>query len=164
MKQTAVSGLAAVADGAGRFEIAEIETPAPAPGEVRVRIQACGLCHTDHASLTWPGPLVLGHEGAGIVDVVGAGVAGVRAGDRVLLNWAMPCGHCFQCDAGLPPLYGNCLPERDFPKIFDWVRSGELSLDALISRTYRLEELGTAIDDMLSGRIAKGVIELDRSL
>ena len=91
---------AAIGRGDGRFFIDTIEVGAPAPGEVRVRVAASGLCHTDHQSLTWSGPLVLGHEGAGVVESVGEGVTEVRAGQRVLLNWAIPCGRCPRCTAG----------------------------------------------------------------
>ena len=91
------TGLAAVADGSGGFQIRQIEVDPPGPGEVRVRMSAAGVCHTDHASLGWPGPLVMGHEGAGTVDMVGDGVTGFAPGDAVLLNWAIPCGDCPQC-------------------------------------------------------------------
>jgi len=53
------------------------------------------------------------------------------------------------------------LPARDFPRIFQHYQRGELKLDELVTRTYRLEQLGTALDDMLSGRNAKGVIIFD---
>ena len=65
-----------------------------------MRIQAAGICHTDHASLHWPGPLVLGHEGAGVVEALGEGVQHLQLGQPVLLNWAIPCGHCPQCMRG----------------------------------------------------------------
>ncbi len=94
---TALTGPALIADGAGGFTLDEITVEAPGPGEVRVRVTAAGLCHTDHASLTWPGPLVMGHEGAGIVESAGEGVTHVAPGQPVLLNWAIPCGTCFQC-------------------------------------------------------------------
>ena len=96
----AATGLAAVTDGEGGFRIRTIEVDPPGPGEVRVRIDAAGICHTDHASLGWPGPLVMGHEGAGTVDLVGEGVTGFAPGDPVLLNWAIACGHCPQCSRG----------------------------------------------------------------
>lgn len=92
--------LAAVAHGDGRFTLEPISVRAPGPGEVRVRIDAAGLCHTDHQSLGWPGPLVMGHEGAGTVESVGPGVSHVAVGDAVLLNWAIPCGRCTRCQAG----------------------------------------------------------------
>ena len=92
--------LAAIADGAGAFAIDEIEVGAPLRDEVLVEIQAAGICHTDHASLSWTRPLVMGHEGAGVVRDIGPGVAHVQPGDRVVLNWCIPCGDCFQCRRG----------------------------------------------------------------
>lgn len=92
--------LAAIADGIGGFEIDEIEVASPRAGEVLVEMRAAGICHTDHASLRWKRPLVMGHEGAGVVREVGPGVTRYVPGDRVLLNWAIPCGTCFQCHSG----------------------------------------------------------------
>jgi len=371
----ALQGDAAIADGQGGFVIEPISVRAPRSGEVRVRMTAAGLCHTDHASLRWPGPLVLGHEGAGVVESVGPDVAQqhpqLHPGQPVLLNWAIPCGRCAQCQRGrgslcertlgvdaalgssapapghtlwrgqpversfklgtfaehtlvraealtvrpaqlparhacilgcgvmtgvgaalnvaqvqpgdtvavvgcggvglsvvqgarlagaarivaidrrpaalqralalgathtleaadddpqaeqlaaavraltggrgadhafeatgvaalaflplklcrhggnavqlsgahgpvsvempqfwwdkryLVPLYGGCLPDRDFPRLFDWAARGELQLDSLVTHTYRLRELSQAMDDMLTGRSAKGVILFD---
>ena len=91
---------AAVAHGDGRFTLETLAVRAPGPGEVRVRIEAAGLCHTDIQSLHWPGPLVMGHEGAGTVEAVGPGVAHLQPGDAVVLNWAIPCGRCPRCTAG----------------------------------------------------------------
>jgi S-(hydroxymethyl)glutathione dehydrogenase / alcohol dehydrogenase len=91
---------AAIGDGHGGFVIDETIVRAPQAGEVRVALRAAGICHTDHASLQWPGPLVLGHEGAGVVDSVGQGVTHLRPGQPVLLNWAIPCGRCPQCQRG----------------------------------------------------------------
>lgn len=93
----AVTGPAAISDGQGGFVIDEISVAAPGPGEVRVRLRAAGVCHTDHASLCWSGPLVIGHEGAGEIEAIGEGVAHLSIGQPVLLNWAIPCGTCFQC-------------------------------------------------------------------
>jgi len=59
------------------------------------------------------------------------------------------------------PLYGQCVPGRDFPRLFEYYRQGKLLLDELVTRTYRLDQLKNAIDDMLSGRNAKGVILFD---
>lgn len=91
---------AAIATGTGHFSIEEIEVGAPRPGEVLVAMKAAGICHTDHASLWWKRPLVMGHEGAGVIHAVGPEVTGFKPGDRVLLNWAIPCGDCFQCRSG----------------------------------------------------------------
>ena len=91
---------AAIADGYGAFTLDQIEVDAPFTDEVLVRMKAAGICHTDHASMGWKRPLVMGHEGAGVVEAVGEGVTNVQIGDRVVLNWAIPCGRCFQCRGG----------------------------------------------------------------
>ncbi|HYE33376.1 MAG TPA: alcohol dehydrogenase catalytic domain-containing protein [Methylomirabilota bacterium] len=91
---------AAIADGYGKFAIDDIEVAEPQDDEVLVRIKAAGICHTDHASLSWKRPLIMGHEGAGVVEAVGPAVRHVKAGDRVALNWAIPCGQCAQCLRG----------------------------------------------------------------
>ena len=77
--------------------VEEIVLDPPGPHEVQVRVEACGLCHTDvHVVETggWgmPFPILLGHEGAGIVEEVGADVTSVQPGDRVVLAWRAPCG------------------------------------------------------------------------
>jgi S-(hydroxymethyl)glutathione dehydrogenase/alcohol dehydrogenase len=101
---SAVLSAAAIGDGRGGFVVEPVRVRAPLAGEVRVRITAAGLCHTDHASLQWPGPLVLGHEGAGVVESVGPDVLAqhpaLQPGQPVLLNWAIPCGRCPQCRRG----------------------------------------------------------------
>ena len=96
-----ISAKAAIADGNGGFSIEEIQVDHPGEWEVLVGIKASGVCHTDWDSLSWGRPIVLGHEGAGVVLEVGEGVSRVAVGDEVVMNWAIPCGHCFQC------LHGN---------------------------------------------------------
>jgi len=80
----------------------------PGPAQVRVRLAAAGVCHSDlslaNGTLLQRFPVVLGHEGAGTVVAVGPGVASVAPGDRVVLNWAPPCGECWWCTAGEPYL------------------------------------------------------------
>jgi S-(hydroxymethyl)glutathione dehydrogenase/alcohol dehydrogenase len=93
----AVNSLAAIGKGDGSFAIESTQVRAPLGNEVRVRMAAAGICHTDHQSLSWEGPLVLGHEGAGWVESIGPEVKGLAIGQPVLLNWAIPCGHCTQC-------------------------------------------------------------------
>jgi S-(hydroxymethyl)glutathione dehydrogenase / alcohol dehydrogenase len=98
---------AAVTDGHGHIEMADVEVEEPGPGEVRVALAAAGLCHTDLELLSGGRRVILGHEGAGHVEHVGAGVEGLVPGDAVVLNWAMPCGHCAACTRGEPFL---CYP------------------------------------------------------
>ena len=91
---------AAIADTQGGFAVADIEVAPPGPGEVAVAIKASGVCHTDADSMNWSHRHVMGHEGAGEVTAVGHGVTSVAPGDRVLLNWAVPCLHCPACRGG----------------------------------------------------------------
>lgn len=83
------------------LELVEIDLPEPAAGQVRVRLAAAGVCHSDlslsNGTLRQPVPAVLGHEGAGTVVSVGEGVTAVAPGDRVVLNWAPSCGTCYFC-------------------------------------------------------------------
>ncbi|MEV6398797.1 zinc-binding dehydrogenase [Streptomyces sp. NPDC051907] len=86
------------------LEITDIELPEPGPGQVRVRLVAAGVCHSDlslsNGTMRVPTPCVLGHEGAGVVVSVGDGVAHVAPGDGVVLNWAPSCGKCHHCRIG----------------------------------------------------------------
>ena len=91
---------AAVASGDGSFSIEEIEIGNPQDDEVLVEIKAAGLCHTDYDSLSWGKPIVMGHEGSGIVRAAGKNVTDLAIGDAVILNWATPCEKCFQCQRG----------------------------------------------------------------
>ncbi|MEV7423245.1 MULTISPECIES: zinc-binding dehydrogenase [unclassified Streptomyces] len=95
------------------LEITEIELPEPGPGQVRVRLAAAGVCHSDlslsNGTMRVPVPAVLGHEGAGTVVSVGAGVTRVAPGDGVVLNWAPSCGSCPPCAAGEVWLCDNAL-------------------------------------------------------
>lgn len=91
---------AAIATGSGSFQIDFIEVGEPQGDEVLVELKAAGICHTDYDSLSWGKAIVMGHEGAGIVRSVGPNVRKVQPGDSVILNWAIPCGYCFQCLEG----------------------------------------------------------------
>lgn len=92
---------AAITDGKGHYRIDQLDVGDPRAGEVLVEIKASGVCHTDLKLLPHQPVLVMGHEGAGVVLKTGPGVTRVSAGERVLLNWAMPCGNCFACRNGL---------------------------------------------------------------
>ncbi|MBO0929827.1 alcohol dehydrogenase catalytic domain-containing protein [Fibrella aquatilis] len=91
---------AAIASGNGTFLIDTIQVTEPQGDEVLVLMKAAGICHTDYDSLSWGKTIIMGHEGAGVVQAVGPLVRSVQPGDAVILNWAIPCGHCFQCLEG----------------------------------------------------------------
>src|SRR4249919_1262333 len=105
--------------------IAELGAPAriepivvdpPGPAEVLVRLEASGVCHSDlwaieHGNWGAPWPMLLGHEGAGVIDAAGEGVTNVAPGDRVVVVWAAPCGHCRQCRRGMPRRCGHMLDQ-----------------------------------------------------
>ncbi|MFE9599851.1 Zn-dependent alcohol dehydrogenase [Streptomyces hokutonensis] len=95
------------------LEIAEIDLPDPGPGQVRVRLAAAGVCHSDlsltNGTMRVPVPAVLGHEGAGTVVAVGEGVTHIAPGDPVVLNWAPSCGTCHACTLGEVWLCANAL-------------------------------------------------------
>ncbi|MFI9244503.1 Zn-dependent alcohol dehydrogenase [Streptomyces sp. NPDC053086] len=95
------------------LEITGIDLPDPGPGQVRVRLAAAGVCHSDlslsNGTMRVPVPAVLGHEGAGTVVAVGEGVTHVSPGAPVLLNWAPSCGSCHACTLGEVWLCANAL-------------------------------------------------------
>ena len=91
----------------GRVALEEIAVDDPGPGEVAIRIEATGVCHSDLHVIEqdgWghPYPVLLGHEGAGTVETVGDGVDGLSVGDRVVIGWKTACGACGACRRGEP--------------------------------------------------------------
>ena len=101
----AVKGVIAGVKGAP-VQVETILVPDPGPGEALVRIQACGVCHTDlhyrEGAITNDFPFLLGHEASGIVEQVGPNVTNVVPGDFVILAWRAPCGTCRSCLRGRP--------------------------------------------------------------
>ena len=104
MPQT-VKAVIARAKGAP-VELVDIVVPDPGPGEAVVKVEACGVCHTDlhyrEGGINDDFPFLLGHEAAGIVEAVGEGVTDVAPGDFVILNWRAVCGNCRACHKGKP--------------------------------------------------------------
>src|SRR5664280_1235412 len=100
-----VTGVIARSRG-GPVESVTVRAPEPGPGEAVVRIQACGVCHTDlhyrEGAISDDFPFLLGHEAAGVVESVGQGVSEVSPGDFVVLNWRAVCGQCRACRRGEP--------------------------------------------------------------
>jgi len=97
----------------GELSIEEISLRDPGPGQVRVRMVATGVCHSDlslaDGTLRATLPVVLGHEGAGTVVTVGPGVDDLAVGDRVVLNWSPPCRSCWYCEHGEPYLCARAM-------------------------------------------------------
>ncbi|MFF7448362.1 MULTISPECIES: alcohol dehydrogenase catalytic domain-containing protein [unclassified Streptomyces] len=97
-----------VFDGKRVEVVDDLEVRGPGPGEVLVAVAAAGLCHSDlsvvDGTIPFPVPVVLGHEGAGIVEAVGEGVTHVAAGDHVSLSTLANCGTCPDCDRGRPTM------------------------------------------------------------
>ncbi|MFI5798739.1 alcohol dehydrogenase catalytic domain-containing protein [Streptomyces sp. NPDC051677] len=98
---------ALVARGAtAELSVEDVELPEPAAGEVRVRVRAAGVCHSDlsmiNGTVSPEFPLVLGHEAAGVVIAAGAGVTRVAVGDHVAINWSPACRECWFCRRGEP--------------------------------------------------------------
>jgi S-(hydroxymethyl)glutathione dehydrogenase/alcohol dehydrogenase len=126
---------------AGRLEIGEVELAPPQPTEVLIRMRAAGVCHSDlhtyKGELRATPPLVIGHEGAGVVESVGIRVRSVEPGDRVLVNWLPACESCPTCLSGR---YNLCerLPGTTFKAM-------------MLDGTSRLRTLdGTTLKHMLS--------------
>ncbi|HYD46902.1 MAG TPA: Zn-dependent alcohol dehydrogenase [Terriglobales bacterium] len=91
-------------DGGVRLE--DVRLRDPGPGEIRVALRAAGLCHSDvsviDGTIPYPTPVVLGHEGAGVVEAIGSGVTSVAEGDTVVLSTLAHCGRCPACEVGRP--------------------------------------------------------------
>jgi len=105
-----IESKSAIATGDGKFVIENVTLADPQQDEVLVKMKAAGLCHTDYDSLSWGKPIVMGHEGAGIVFKVGTAITDFKKNDKVILNWATPCMTCFQCEEGNQHICENNSP------------------------------------------------------
>lgn len=148
---------AAITDGKGNFSIETIEVDPPGFDEVRVQIKAAGICHTDYDSLNWGKQIVLGHEGAGIVESIGKNVRGIAEGDRVILNWAIPCGQCSQCKRDNQNLCENNSPVTGSNNRGHAHYSGTLQNGQNVDRSFNL---GTLSEYTL---VKKGAVVLNPS-
>ncbi len=108
------------------LQVEDLSLAEPRTGEVRVRVEAAGVCHTDlhymNGDLVCSLPVVPGHEGAGIVEEVGPGVTRVRPGDRVVLMWRPRCGHCDACASGRPAQCTSAQIQRSTGGLLDGTR------------------------------------------
>jgi L-iditol 2-dehydrogenase len=128
---------AAVYRGSSVVDVEEIPTPAIGPGEILIRVEACGICHTDLKKIEYnllAPPRIYGHETAGVIAAVGSGVTRFRPGERVVAFHHIPCGHCFYCQrkifaqcpvykkvgitAGFEPAGGGF---AQYVRVMDWI-------------------------------------------
>src|SRR5437588_505907 len=146
-----------------------VEAIGPGPGEVRVRIAASGVCHSDvslqDGTLPHPLPAVPGHEGAGEVLAVGDGVTGVAPGDHVIISWVPCCGRCTFCLGGQPNLC-NAFLERNISKpmfmsegapLFGYAGTGTFAEETVVA-----QEAAIKIDPDVACDVAEvmvGVVE-----
>jgi Zn-dependent alcohol dehydrogenase len=122
----------------GELALEELAFEPPGAGEVRVRIEATGVCHTDLHVLETDGwgmrlPVLLGHEGAGVVEELGEGVEGLAVGDRVVLAWRAPCGDCRACRRGDPR---RCVTPLRAKQRIARARDGERVMQTLLLGTF----------------------------
>ena len=115
---------AVVFTGAGEpLQVEELTLEAPRAGEVKVRLVGAGVCHSDlhvyKGDWNHKTPLVLGHEGAGVVTEVGPGVTTPAVGDHVILSWMPPCGECRWCASGKPQLCETSMSAIGTDMMFD---------------------------------------------
>jgi S-(hydroxymethyl)glutathione dehydrogenase/alcohol dehydrogenase len=130
------------------LEVVDVKQEDPRPGEARVKVKAAGVCHSDwhimNGDWTVPLPMVLGHEAAGIVEEVGAGVTTVKAGDHVIFSFRPQCGHCLYCSIGRSVL---CDGHNDTPR---WV---------MFDGTARLSRNGESLNQLARiGTFAEKVV------
>lgn len=111
-----------VFDGTRHHVVDDLHVRDAGPDEVLVRVAAAGLCHSDlsvlDGTIPFPTPLVMGHEGAGVVEQVGSAVTTVREGDHVVISTLGNCGSCAHCDAGRPTMCRQTFGKR--PQPFTW--------------------------------------------
>ncbi len=162
---------AAVYTGDSTVSVQSIPTPALGPGELLIRVEACGICHTDLKKIEYnllPAPRIYGHETAGVIVATGAGVRGFSVGDRVIVFHHIPCMECFYCrhklyaqcpvykkvgvTAGYEPAGGGF---SQYVRVMDWiVKRGVEKIPEGVSYDHAcfVEPLNTCL---------KGVVQLD---
>ncbi|WP_406002651.1 S-(hydroxymethyl)mycothiol dehydrogenase [Streptomyces sp. NBC_00829] len=146
----------------GKNEPVRVETiivPDPGPGEVLVKVQACGVCHTDlhykQGGISDDFPFLLGHEAAGVVEAVGEGVTEVGPGDFVVLNWRAVCGQCRACLRGRPWYCFDTHNARQKMTLLDGtVLSPALGIGAFAEKTLVAAGQCTKVDERASATVA----------
>ncbi|MBF6336068.1 S-(hydroxymethyl)mycothiol dehydrogenase [Nocardia abscessus] len=161
-----VRGVVARSKGAP-VEIVDVVIPDPGPHDVVVRVQACGVCHTDlhyrEGGINDEFPFLLGHEAAGVVETVGAAVTHVAEGDYVILNWRAVCGECRACKRGRP---WYCFDSRNASRKMTLADGTELTpalgIGAFVDKTLVHEgqctEVDPEADPAVAGLLGCGVM------
>jgi S-(hydroxymethyl)mycothiol dehydrogenase len=140
-------------------EALAINVPDPGPGEAVVKIQACGVCHTDlhyvEGGISDAYPFLLGHEAAGVVESVGADVTGVAPGDFVILNWRAVCGNCRSCLRGRPQYCFSTYNAKQKMTLADGTElSAALGIGAFIEKTLVAAGQCTKVDASVPPEVA----------
>ncbi|MFI6474555.1 S-(hydroxymethyl)mycothiol dehydrogenase [Streptomyces sp. NPDC050516] len=146
----------------GKNQPVRVETivvPDPGPGEAVVKIQACGVCHTDlhykQGGINDDFPFLLGHEASGIVESVGEGVTDVTPGDFVILNWRAVCGSCRSCLRGRPQYCFNTHNAKQKMTLLDGTElSPALGIGAFAEKTLVAAGQCTKVDPTVSPAVA----------
>jgi S-(hydroxymethyl)mycothiol dehydrogenase len=155
-----------------RVALEEIRVDEPGPGEVLVRIEATGVCHSDVHVVEEDGwghrlPVLLGHEGAGIVEAVGEGVDGLAVGDRVVIGWKTACGECAACRRGLPrqckapPAAPGRLHRADGAELTPVLRTGTFATRTVVPATAAVKvpgDLPPELACLIACAVATGVM------
>ncbi|MFD9476834.1 S-(hydroxymethyl)mycothiol dehydrogenase [Streptomyces nojiriensis] len=136
-----------------------IIVPDPGPGEALVKIEACGVCHTDlhyrEGGINDDFPFLLGHEAAGVVESVGEGVTDVVPGDFVILNWRAVCGQCRACLRGRPQYCFNTHNAKQKMTLTDGTElSPALGIGAFAEKTLVAAGQCTKVDRAASAAVA----------
>ncbi|MFH9352458.1 S-(hydroxymethyl)mycothiol dehydrogenase [Kitasatospora sp. NPDC017646] len=161
-----VKAVVARAKGAP-VEVTTIVVPDPGRGEAVVRIQACGVCHTDlhyrEGGINDEFPFLLGHEAAGIVESVGEGVTEVEPGDFVVLNWRAVCGQCRACKRGRPQYCFNTHNAKQKMTLLDGTElSPALGIGAFAEKTLvaagQCTKVDPAAEPAVAGLLGCGVM------
>ena len=163
-----------VLGSSGAVALEEIQVSAPEPGEVLVRIEATGVCHSDLHVIEedgWghPYPVLLGHEGAGTIEAVGPGVDDLAEGDRVVLGWKTACGSCSTCLRGAPrrckrpPAATGRLLRRDGSVLTPVLRTGTFATHTVVPRVAAVKvprELPVEQACLIGCAVATGVMSV----
>ncbi|MDH6142747.1 S-(hydroxymethyl)mycothiol dehydrogenase [Kitasatospora sp. GP30] len=149
-----------VAGGKGQaVRVEAIVVPDPGPGDAVVKVQACGVCHTDlhyrEGGINDEFPFLLGHEAAGVVEAVGEGVTEVAPGDFVILNWRAVCGQCRSCRRGRPKYCFNTHNAKQRMTLLDGTElSPALGIGAFAEKTLVAAGQCTKVDPAAAPAVA----------